>query len=531
MTQPAAPGRFEALAEAIFPPGQHWSTSMLRVAGLCGVVAALFWGLGYAAELGFGLSIHSLPRTQERSVLGSLLLSTSIAASFGGIIFLLTPISQRLFERPSNRAVVTHTELSVPQTTAWWVMGVFTTLAVSLGIIVWGGVYAIDRWLVKGQNLFVAGEIGYIIGFAIFVGVPSGILVAIVDGTSRIFPRLRPSLIRSPRLWALVCIFLWPLLTAWMSFLLWCLSVVARWLLLAFGYDMSLTPASVIAGVLFSALFSLPGVWLKWQERSTKTLGENATSIRQDFWAWDLALESSQGGIAATGYPFYVWRESADNRLGLSRPRYCVIADDGRELNFMFFNPSADRHPTWAVLVGGLVAIIIAIGTTAGSWFGGRSALPLSYFETITLASLIGLIAGGAWHIGLILLRWNYGRFELDRHFTVKPLRLLSGFDMVHAGEIGAMVDGERAKTGNGLTATFDDGSMIILTSNAWNYRSVVEHHQELTNAFRVPRDDYVTKWEAKQKIAVVEVLEPEDELEDPSPDGPVVVAGVPDRL
>ncbi|RTL70306.1 MAG: hypothetical protein EKK41_12740 [Hyphomicrobiales bacterium] len=104
------------------------------------------------------------------------------------------------------------------------------------------------------------------------------------------------------------------------------------------------------------------------------------------------------------------------------------------------------------------------------------------------------------WHLGLIMARWNFGRFAGDGRFTIKPFHLLSGFNTVHAGEVGAKIDGEEAKTGHGLTAVFEDGSMIILTGNAWNYRSIVEHHAELTNAFCVPRDALLTQWALTRK-------------------------------
>ena len=527
MTQPAAPGRIEAFAEALFPVTSGPFRLMLGLAGLCAVVSTVFWGVGYAAELKFGFSVSGLSASQDKGVMASLLLVSVVGAILGGILGL----GIYFLHRPNDGTAVTSTDPSVASEPAWWVVWFLTALAVCLGIIVWGGLYATNQWLIESRNLFVVKEVAYIIGLGVFVGVGAGILAAVVDGIPRLVRRARPRLVTSSGLWAFVCVLQWPLYIAYTSFLLWSLSLVARWVLLVFGVDTSITPASAVAGVLFCALYSLLGVALKWQELSAETVTQTAMSRRQDFWAWDLAPESSRSGIAATGYPFYVWRESADSRLGLSRPRYCVLADNGRELSFMFFDPSAYRQPTWGVVVGGLVAVFVTIIMAPGTWLSGGSFSFLSLFETSILAGFVGVLAGVTWHLGLRVLRWNYGRFERDGSFSVKPLRLLSGFNQVHAGEVGAKINGEEAKTGHGLTATFDDGSMIILTGNAWNYRSIVEHHSELTNAFRVPRDDFVTQWEAKQKKAVAELSEPVAPVANSSPDVPVVVAGVPEQL
>ena len=53
-----------------------------------------------------------------------------------------------------------------------------------------------------------------------------------------------------------------------------------------------------------------------------------------------------------------------------------------------------------------------------------------------------------------------------------------------------------------GLAAVFDDSTQWILTGNAWNYRSVVDDHGRLTEAFRRSRDEMVAAWEDRRKKA-----------------------------
>ena len=50
----------------------------------------------------------------------------------------------------------------------------------------------------------------------------------------------------------------------------------------------------------------------------------NSPADTDDIRLWDLDVEMSRHGIDSRGMPYYVWRESADNRMGLSRPRYCT---------------------------------------------------------------------------------------------------------------------------------------------------------------------------------------------------------------
>ena len=48
------------------------------------------------------------------------------------------------------------------------------------------------------------------------------------------------------------------------------------------------------------------------------------TKPSKEFRDWDIEPETSVGGVDATGHLLYDWREAADSRLMLSRPRYSV---------------------------------------------------------------------------------------------------------------------------------------------------------------------------------------------------------------
>ena len=256
-------------------------------------------------------------------------------------------------------------------------------------------------------------------------------------------------------------------------------------------------PATAIA---ISLLLGYMGWGLareEWQARDRRRqVAEENPMPRASKWFLDCDLppETSTSGIAPDGHPFYLWRESADNRLGLSRPRYCRLAEFDDDLQFVFFDPSQNRQPTNSVaaaVVGAALVATVLWYTTVKIGFGEISASALS-----------GVAIGGVWHISLVLWRWRSRRYPRDGRILSRPLRTLSGFNIVHAGKLGAKIDGEEAKVGDGLTAVFEDGTMFILTGNAWNYRSIVEYHGDLTNMFRGPRDDLISAFDAKRKAA-----------------------------
>ena len=88
-----------------------------------------------------------------------------------------------------------------------------------------------------------------------------------------------------------------------------------------------------------------------------------AAARSSDFRDWDIEPETSVAGTDANGFPFYVWRESADNRLTFARPRYCCITPHDGELYFTFFNPSENIKRAGGLatfmVVSGLASLII----------------------------------------------------------------------------------------------------------------------------------------------------------------------------
>ena len=255
------------------------------------------------------------------------------------------------------------------------------------------------------------------------------------------------------------------------------------------------------------------------------------TKSSDDFRDWDIEPETSVGGVDANGFPFYVWRESADSRLTLARPRYCCIVPRDGELYFTFFNPSEDTRSSGGFLVFATVGVLVAISMIVRAWLYpapprpyhlDESAPPFLFLLSMIFAgSLFGGLAGGAWHVVVTLTRWIFGRFPGEGRLHTMPLRDLANFNTAQAGEVGAKINGEDAKTGHGLTAVFDDNSMIILTGNAWNYRSIVGKHRDLNRAFRAPRDEILAKWAAQQKKAQSK----------PVTETPSAPQGIPDSL
>jgi len=229
-----------------------------------------------------------------------------------------------------------------------------------------------------------------------------------------------------------------------------------------------------------------------------------------DFWNWDIEAETSAAGVGENGYPFFLWRESADNRLGLSRPRYVCILKEKGELCLAFFNPSTPVRPTGGFIIGGGVALLVALAMITGFWVSPPPPAPyvsnmnpppfLRFLSVVVAAGLSGAASGSLWYACVTLVRWYWDRFAQDGSLLVRPLRTLSGFNLVDAGAVGAIANGEKAKTGHGLTAVFEDGTMWILTANAWEYPTMVFYHSTLTNTFREPRDRYLVDCDTEKR-------------------------------
>ncbi len=228
----------------------------------------------------------------------------------------------------------------------------------------------------------------------------------------------------------------------------------------------------------------------------------------KDFRDWDLEVEDHASGLDHEWhYPFYLWRESADNRLYLGRPRYCCITPIGSELYFSFFDPTKDVKPTGAMKAGLITAGVVAALMIFNGLYELATRTPLPYsmdrrappffilLGILFVPPLIGGMVAGPVYAYQTIKRWMNGRFEGDGRLVPMPLRQLDGFQVLSARDAGVKFDNKPADTGHGLAAVFEDGSQLILTGNAWNYESITRKHRDLTQAFRMPRDKILADW------------------------------------
>lgn len=229
-----------------------------------------------------------------------------------------------------------------------------------------------------------------------------------------------------------------------------------------------------------------------------------------DFRTWDLPEETRDGGRDAQGLPYYVWRESADNRLCLSRPRYCCVSEIDGELVFEFFDPSKDVRPSWAPFVFMAVAAAVC---AAKLWEATYGPLPpprpyhldespppfLSFIGTCFLAGSLGGIVAGPWYIVGTLSRWIFGRFAGDGRLTRVPWRSLQGFHVMNAADTAAGELEKIPRSSYGLGAVFDTvtdaGMHVALTANPWNYESIARRHSEMTAMFITTRGEVMRRW------------------------------------
>ena len=231
-----------------------------------------------------------------------------------------------------------------------------------------------------------------------------------------------------------------------------------------------------------------------------------------EFKTWNLDAETSHTGTAANGYPFYLWRESADNRIGVSRPRYCTISVRDNELFFEFFNPAAQQKPSGAltifVLVGGSFALLSLVSYFVFGHQFRASTAPfhtppvLAVMGAVFGGSVVGGISAGVWHVLALAWRWKRNRFEGDGRVLRMPWSMLESFTEMSARDAGAKGNGENPPTGHGLAAVFSGGSIMILTSNSWERTSIIGTHRELTSLFIAQRDAAIREFKERLKRA-----------------------------
>lgn len=231
-----------------------------------------------------------------------------------------------------------------------------------------------------------------------------------------------------------------------------------------------------------------------------------ATTRSEDFRDWDIEPETSASGTDARGYPFFIWRESADNRLTLSRPRYCCITEKPDGLYFTFFDPSKDQKPTGAMRAFGITALLVtAIMVLAscmqssaprGPYVSDMSAPPgLVLIAAFLYASILGALVSGIWYAVVIVRRWISGRFPGEGRIITERWDELRSFERINAGEAGVIVNDKPASAGHALMAIFEDDKYWILNKTAWNFTSIADDKRLLTRIFINERSKYtVTK-------------------------------------
>lgn len=217
--------------------------------------------------------------------------------------------------------------------------------------------------------------------------------------------------------------------------------------------------------------------------------------------ALDLDVETSRSGVDDHGFPFFVWRESADNRLGFSRPRYCRAVEGDDDLLFQFFDPSQNVRSTGSnmvTLVAGGGIFVWAFGSALVGPVGDSFATVVA---GLLFAGMAALALGGAWYAAVTMGRWAKDRFEGDGRLYVVPWRDLVGFQVVSADATGADRTNRTAPGGEGLFADFGGRvPSLPLTANFWNHESIAEKHRLLTAAFVDGRGALLGAWHEQRK-------------------------------
>jgi len=510
------------------------------------IMGVVFAAIGWIAQWALGASI-TVPGLEVApkgmpSFAGPLL--TVLVAAMAGAVYglVLVVFARRM---AAGRMPIGQDEGPwIEVRPVWWARCIRDTAIGYVAIVLLGSVWFLGEWVQQGLHWPTRIDWDGVIpaiGIALFLAVLFAVGLLLSDIAEWALRRLKPFLMSSAALWWITCAVVGLLMAVFIFAALLGAAFLAHPFFVSLGLGPTRTLGPAVSLLLLAAWSGFDSARHQWGERETmqKDGAAAAGLSRSDFWNWNIEAQTSYSGIAPNGYPYYLWRESADNRLGLSRPRYCCITDREEGLFFTFFNPSENIRPTggWAVFCG--VAALVTIALLGSWWFDKTPRLPyhldmtpppfVVLVGTVLAASMMGAIIGGAWYVFMTLLRWTRDRFEGDGHLYTMPLRSLANFNMVHASEIGAQINGEKAKTGHGLTAAFDDGAMIILTGNAWNYPSIVAKHSNLTNAFREPRDKYLVEWEAMRKKAAREAET--TSAAEPLAPRPRSAEDIPDRL
>jgi hypothetical protein len=232
--------------------------------------------------------------------------------------------------------------------------------------------------------------------------------------------------------------------------------------------------------------------------------------VANDLRVIDLDVETSRYGKDDAGHPVYVWRESADNRYGLSRPLYCCITASDKELYFTFYNPSGNVQLTsaWkaAATAAGAIMIIFVVTMITDRFrdapmpYSTEPPPGMALIASVGTAIILGVIVFYIWDSIATVLRWRRDRFAGDGGITIVPWSLLEAFQVVTPEEAGVKRDPEkRSGGGHGLLATFgNEHPAIPLTANIWDYQSIADKHRDLTTLFIDSRETSFARWKKR---------------------------------
>ena len=244
------------------------------------------------------------------------------------------------------------------------------------------------------------------------------------------------------------------------------------------------------------------------------------TERSEDFRDWDIEVGRAYSSRDQIGLPFYIWREAADSRLTLGRPRYCCVTvgektHNGLEdhtLFFSVFNPSKNTKPTGAFKVFGAVAALVVIAMLVANCMGPTDPRPyvsnmsppigLVLIAAFLYSNILRALISGLWYAAVTVYRWHNGRFKDEGLLEHVPLDRLEGFQVISAGDAGVTVNGQRASAGHALAAVFARRPQIILTRSAFDYESIADKHRVMTDLFCTQRAEYGATWAERFKKA-----------------------------
>lgn len=287
----------------------------------------------------------------------------------------------------------------------------------------------------------------------------------------------------------------------------------AAWAILALS-DMAAKavgwPSPLTAGTFLGLIG--PGVWvfasgvhsdmMRMEPSTPHAANEIGSALDGDFRRWQFAAEQSFQGLDAGRFPFFVWRESADDRLGFSRPRYCCVVEGDDDLLFQFFNPSKNVRSTGALGLAYLTGGGIMVWSLVNALFIGKPGDAFAgAIAGFLLAGFAAPLLGGVCYAAVTMWRWANGRFEGDGRLYSIPWRHLDGFQVVSAEDTGAERTERSPRGGFGLYATFGNKAPgIPLTANFWNQESIAEKHRLLTVEFIEKRGTLLRGWDEERK-------------------------------